>query len=481
MSPIQVFAAIVCFFLLAVVFSLIVKRLALVRTLDDFLVAGGKMKWPLTTGILISIYIYVASIMGSAESGWWYGAPGMWMYGTYALGLVAVSLVIHRFKRISETLHVYSITEFMSQRLKDSKTVVLFTVLVFLASWLCTLNNLIGGGYVVSGISLNAVPYWLGVLTLAGITIFYVWWEGTWSSALIQWAAAVLISVGLIVSLLYTYAGIPGGAMTIISAAENIRQSQQEILNPFAKSASWHFLPAAALYCITALATQEWYQPGVSSSPKKLQWAYWLAAAWFFVVCGIAGTMGFIGYTLVKSGYIPSPAAPSEIYPHLVTIYAPQWVKYLMLFLVYGAGSGSIAITLIVQATIVHGYTKLGKSSLRLVMLGTLLTAVIIGTVVRPSLLELEIFLCCIVTSAGIPLVLSMYWSKVNPNGVFTGVALGFIAMLYFFFLKQYGLAQILAAALGGGVTVAWSIVAPREFNITEMLRPDLNLPERAG
>lgn len=483
MSVREVILAIFFFTLITLLVSYFVSKARMVTNLEDYLVSGRRLPWPLVTVLLVSGWIYTSSTLGAAESSLSFGASGLWMYSMYGLSLLAVGLVIPYFKeRIADKLGIDSITDFIRYRF-DAKTYWIFLVIIWSGSYLTTLVNISGAGYVISGLTLGAVPSWIGVVSLSVVTLFYVIVGGFWSTALTAWVLTLVISLGVVSSVPYIMAGA-GGAPMVLQAAHQVSQSmgKPELINLWNPYGAKVFLLASVLMFFSGLAMQEWYQPGIASTGRKLRAGYFLAFVWVLLITSVSGGLGFVGFSLVNSGQIAAPPTPSEVYPYLVALFAPRWVGFLMLFLVFGAGSGTVAVTTMAQSTILKGGYKQWCASknkeiasemviwkgLRYYTVVAVIVGAFLAIVFRPSILFLLVLACAVYAPLGIPILLAMFWSKVNKNGVFWGALVGEIATLYLFFAESPGVATLVGMAIGAILTVIFTLVKPLKSEIKE-------------
>lgn len=477
MSLLEVVIAIILFCLVTMATSYFATKVRSVNTIEEYLVSGRRVPWPLTTAVLVSAWIFTSSTMGAAESSLNFGASGLWMYSMYGLSLLTVGLIIPRFKKIADKLGINSLTEFVRNRL-DMKNYYVALIIIWLGSYLTLLFNIGGAGFVISALSVGKVPYWVGVVVLAIITLIYVLWGGFWSTAITSWVLALICSLGVVGSIPYIIKGA-GGIPAVVEAAKQASQhlGKPETLNLFNPEAAQIFLLATVLYGFSAWAVQEWYQPGIASNPRHLRSAYILAFVWVVLITALSGGVGFIGFSLVNSGQIAAPATPSEIYPHLTVLFAPEWVQFLMLFLVFGAGSGTVAVTLMSQSTLLQhvllkwnsGTGKVTVTTARLYILIAILASILINITIKPSVLFMVLLACTVYAALGVPMLLAIFWSKVNKDGMFWGVLIGEIAALYLFFAKSPGEATLWGTIIGTVVTVVWSLLNPNSFDMESM------------
>ena len=476
MSLTQVMFAVVLFFLVTMATSYFASKVRSVNSLEEYLVSGRRVPWPLTTAVLVSAWIFTSSTMGAAESALNFGASGLWMYAMYGLSLLTVGLIIPRFKKIADKLGINSLTEFVRNRL-DMKNYYVGLAIIWLGSYLTLLFNIGGAGFVISALSLGKVPYWAGVVILAIITLIYVLMGGFWSTAITSWVLALICSLGVVSSIPYIIKGA-GGIPAVVDAAQKAAQhlGKPETLSLFNPEAAQIFLLATVLYGFSAWAVQEWYQPGIASNPRNLRTGYLMAFIWVILITTLSGGVGFIGFALVNSGLIAAPATPSEIYPHLTVLFAPSWVQFLMLFLVFGAGSGTVAVNLMSQSTLLQGAldkwrsgSKATLTQIRVYIIVAILVALAINIIFKPSVLFMVLLACTVYAALGVPMLLAIFWSKVNKDGMFWGVLLGEIAAIYLFFAKSPGEGTLWGTLIGTGVTVIWTLLNPKRFDMEAM------------
>lgn len=465
--------AIALFFIITCGIGLFVARVNLVRKLEDYLVAGRSQPWPLMVAALVGGWIYTSSTMGAAESSLSFGAAGIWMYSMFGLSLLAVMFVIGRFRKIADHLGISSITEFVKERF-DPKAHWMCLIIIWSGSVLTLMLNIIGAGFVVRGLSLGAVPFWVAVVAIGAITLVYVLWGGYWASSLSSWVLMLISTFAVLSSVPFIVSGAGG----LASVVRNVQTHDPSMLNLFNPAGMTAFLPAAVLYGLAAWGVQEWYQPGISCDGRGLRTGYFLSFLWVFAITALSGSIGFIGFSLISTGAVAPPNAPSEVYPHLVALFAPNWVSFLILFLVFGAGSTTVALTAMAQATMLKGAYKYWCSlkgtkpmdeatlqqRLRIYITAVIGFSVVFGIIFEPSVLTMVLLADGVFSPVGIPILLGMVWRKVNPNGIFWGALLGIIVVLATFWTISPGTAAILGTAIGTLVTVIWTLLGPKDF-----------------
>lgn len=478
MSLSMVIAAMAIFFLITLGVGIVVSKFKLIKELEDYLVSGHSLPWPLMTAVLVGGWIYTSSTMGAAESALYFGAGGVWMYAVFGISLFCMIFVIGRFRKIADFLKISSITEYIHNRFNDNTHWAALAI-IWSGSVVTLVLNILGAGFVVRGLSLGAVPFWVAVVAIGVITLIYVLWGGYWATSISSWVLMLICTFAVLSVVPFVVAGSGG----VTKAVELVQATDPSMLNLFNPDALVAFLPGCILYGFASWAVQEWYQPGISCDGRGLRMGYFMAFIWIVVITAISGCIGFIGYALVSSQTIAAPNAPSEIMPHLVALYAPNWVSFLMLFLVFGAGSSTVALTAMAQATMLKGAYKRwcdikGKeinseadmqSKVKYYIIAIVLLSMAFGVVFEPSVLNMVLLADGIFSPLGIALFLSMFWNKVNPNGVFWGAVLGIIGVLATFWTISPGVAFMVGTAVGTGVTLLWTLISPQTFNMQKI------------
>ncbi|MHB8870467.1 MAG: sodium:solute symporter family protein [Thermoleophilia bacterium] len=467
-------------FLLIVIVASYVGVSATSRTnsLEEYLVSGRRLPWALTTAVLVSAWIYTSSTMGSAESGFIFGGSGLWMYSMYGLSLFAVALIIPRFKFLSDRFGFDSLAEFIRLRM-DKKTYYMATLIIFIGSALTTLLNIDGAGFVIEALSQGRVPFWFGVAVVSGMTLVYVLWGGYWSTATTAWVLALIATIGVAANIPFIINGA-GGLGSVASMARNAAEAANtpEMASLYSPSAAKVFLLATVLYGLSGMAVQEWYQPGIASKQGgRLRLSYLIAFFWVVVVTSVSGALGFLGWALTQGGVISEPGSASEILPHLSSLFAPWWVQFLMLFLVFGAGSGTVAITLMSQGTMLTDLLGRGKQATdksgimraRVYMVAAVVVMSVFCVIVKPGVLYMVLLSTVVFAPLGVNMALAILWTRVNRNGMFLGALIGLIVALYLFFTTSAGTATLWGTVVGTGISFIWTLVQPGQYDFNDM------------
>ena len=479
----QISLAVALFVVLTMVVSIVVSKMKIMRDLEGYLVSGRSLPWPLTTAVLVSAWIFTSSTMGAAESSLAFGASGLWMYSMYGLSLLCVGLIIPHFKKIADRLQIDSLTDWIKHRFND-KNYGIFLLVIWTGSFITLLFNVSGAGFVISALSRGVVPYWVGAAALGLITMIYVVRGGLWTTAIASWIFALIASIGVVANVPFIVNGA-GGTSAILEYANVAAQklAQPETVSLWNPAGAKVFLLATLLYGFSGWAVQEWFQPGIASKPKNLRTGYIFAFIWVVLITSLSGAMGFVGFALVNSGHIAPPASTSEIYPYLTVLYSPKIIQFMMLFMVFAAGSGTVAVTTMSQSTMLKGaylywcQTKKIKAaddktilrSIKFYIVGAISFAILFSMVFKPSVLFMVLLACAVYAPLGIPMFLTMFWKGVNRQGLFWAILIGEVATLYLFFTKDPGTATWVGTLVGTSITVLWSLVAPDKQDEIEL------------
>jgi SSS family solute:Na+ symporter len=199
--------AILAVYLLAMVgIALYFARSGRLRGGDDFLFAGRSLPKPVMVATMLVTWVGSGTIIGGANFAYTYGpAAGLVFFLGTPLGILVLLLAARRIRRASR----HTIPELLEVRFGTGVRTVA-AVVTALAYVGLVASQFIGGGYVVSLITpLSATQ---GTILIAVVVTLLTVTGGLFSVAYTDFFSAILIVLGLFVSLPLVFATVGGPA-----------------------------------------------------------------------------------------------------------------------------------------------------------------------------------------------------------------------------------------------------------------------------
>ncbi|MEW5922237.1 MAG: hypothetical protein AB1796_15100, partial [Bacillota bacterium] len=120
LSPSLAITTAVIAMFIPVIIVLIVYRMRLVQSSEDYFVAGRTAHWAIAMASVTSMFIWGSSVMGAAEGAADWGLAGVWIYPMYAVGLWVFGIWARKFADVFP--YALSYTEYFRIRF-DKKMV----------------------------------------------------------------------------------------------------------------------------------------------------------------------------------------------------------------------------------------------------------------------------------------------------------------------------------------------------------------------
>lgn len=170
--------------MIPVIVTILARKWSLVRTSEDYLVAGRRAHWALVTASVTSLYIWGSSVMGSAEGAVNNGISGVWIYPMYAVGLWVFGVWAAKLRDVFP--YALSYTEYFRHRF-DSKLHILVILAAVATSFSGAWIQGLAAGHVMVGLTGKMVPYWVGILIMGIAVLIYAVVAGLWGSLISTW------------------------------------------------------------------------------------------------------------------------------------------------------------------------------------------------------------------------------------------------------------------------------------------------------
>lgn len=413
--------------LLALVYYI---KTRLVRTTKDFVIANRKIGFGFGVAGMISIWTWAMAVMMSAAQTYTYGLSGLFWF-TVPNGL-AVIAVIPFARKIRNLMPAgYTIPEFVRERFGGARLAVGVVIVgALFGSLIEIIINLKGTALVTSAV-FGVDPTLAAVIGLA-VVLAYSALGGLWSSVSTSTVSTLLHTVPpavVVVAALHQ----AGGADAIWSS---VAAQGNDLLSVTRSDAATGFGITLALGLITAtVAGQEYWQLAWGLKKKDVSRTFLWAGAWFYPIPICLGILGLVGLGLHVDVARDLGGDAAAVGPYLIShLGLPSWIVFAYVIVILTACYSVIdsAFTAISSVFVVDVIKPLApnindRSLYVWAKAPMVLAAVVAALVVLTGADFVSIVLTsyAIRTAILVPLVLSLFWSKMTGAGFVWGTVLG--------------------------------------------------------
>jgi len=471
----------IAYFSLPVGVVIIVRKLGLVKTLEDFLAAKHFVPMSLITASVTALYIWGSSIIGSAEGAYYFGISGTWIYPLYSVGLWVFGVWAHRLR----ALIPYAVTyiEWFTIRFRFKPLHLLIVIYALATSLFGAMCQTTATGFTYVGVTLGfPYAYQIGVILVSILALIYIFTVGLWGSLIATWIKANMTMIIHIITAIAVWI-IIGGPTAVLAEINKVESKIDpnffNLLNP---SALVLYLPSVLAWALFSLPMQQdYWQIALSArSSKDASRGFLHAGTWWFFMPFIASSLGFVYYIYEVAGKAPKVAVGTEAYPTLLGLYAPLWVNLLFLLAIIAIGVGTIGQALLAMGTVISSeiykkYIKRDASEkelLRVTRIGVVISAIVLiaSTIMPVSTLILLLFMPLYMAPVVGGFVLSMWKSWINAESIFIGGIIGFIIGVYMFVVQGlWGPSMIMAFLIGLTITIIGSLMKKDTFDFSKI------------
>lgn len=430
------------------------------ENVDGYMVSNGSIGFGMSAASMTATWIWAASFYAAASSGYTYGVSGALHYGLWgALMILFIYPFGKRFRELAPNAH--TLAEIMHARHGNQSQMILAGSNI-LGSVISLMVNFTAAGALVE--ILSPLSFIHGVLITGIGVLSYTLWSGFRSSVFTdfgQLVAMIVAAVIIIPTLFFTL----GGPSLFQSGIHNL---QPEQLDFFSKTA---FLEQGAPFFVAVLA----YAIGNQTIAQRLFAVRedLIKPSFITATIGYAAIvigLGMLGLLALFAGIQPIDGNLNNLIPQMAATYLSPFMVALLFIMVIGALSSTAdsdlsALSAIVM-TDIYGkqIAKNRPDPKKMLFIGrmTMIVATMLGIVIATlkfDILSMLIFVGALWGSIVFPVIVSLYWDKVNARAFNWSVGLAFFSFLIvrFEWLPIQGLIALgfeLVATLGIGVVL---------------------------
>lgn len=430
------------------------------ENVDGYMVSNGSIGFGMSAASMTATWIWAASFYAAASSGYTYGVSGALHYGLWgALMILFIYPFGKRFRELAPNAH--TLAEIMHARHGNQSQMILAGSNI-VGSVISLMVNFTAAGALVE--ILSPLSFIHGVLITGIGVLSYTLWSGFRSSVFTdfgQLVAMIVAAVIIIPTLFFTL----GGPSLFQSGIHNL---QPEQLDFFSKTA---FLEQGAPFFVAVLA----YAIGNQTIAQRLFAVRedLIKPSFITATIGYAAIvigLGMLGLLALFAGIQPIDGNLNNLIPQMAATYLSPFMVALLFIMVIGALSSTAdsdlsALSAIVM-TDIYGkqIAKNRPDPKKMLFIGrmTMIVATMLGILIATlkfDILSMLIFVGALWGSIVFPVIVSLYWDKVNARAFNWSVGLAFFSFLIvrFEWLPIQGLIALgfeLVATLGIGVVL---------------------------
>ncbi|NGR09707.1 sodium:solute symporter family protein [bacterium SGD-2] len=457
---------------------------------DGYMTSNGAIGFGMSASSMTATWVWAASIYAAATSGYKYGLSGAIHYGFWgALMILFIYPFGRRFRELAPNAH--TLAEIMHARHGRCSQMILAGSNL-LGSVISLMVNFTAAGALVS--MLSPLSFMQGVLITALGVLSYTLWSGFRASVLTDFAQLVAMILAVVIIIPFLFFTL-GGPDLFVEGWHRLDAEQQDF---FSKKA---LLEQGAPYFVAVLA----YAIGNQTIAQRLFAVREDLIKPTFITAtigygAIVIGMGMLGFIAVLAGISPTDGDLNNLVPGMAATYLPPLLICMFFILIIGslsstADSDLSALSSIVMADIYGKNVARGRPNPRtMVWVGrvTMVVATALGVCfayLRLDILSMLVFVGALWGAIVFPVIVSLYWNRVDNLAFTSAVLAAFASFLVarFELLPMTGLLGLVAelvACVGAGVVVglmAFGLLGKRAGLTVGVLAAAVVLPFALG
>lgn len=404
----------------------------LVKTSNDFLVAGRKLGPFLVIAGLTATHIGGGTVMGVSTESYTFGVSGIaYSVGT-AVGLILLGLVAAKKMR---SLSLYTITDYLALRYDSALVRGLGAALSLVA-----VTGIVGAQVTAAGgaLSIIGIDPTTGAIIAMLLFIGYTVFAGMWGVALTDATQVIIVLVGLPIVAVFGLQAIGGIDGLQSFAAGSAEVSSASYFSPVGMG-TWAMLGIITPVIMYNLIGQDFYQRLFSARSATVARASAIAAgvlllafAAFPVIAGMS-----------SRAIVGEVEDPASALPELIIAVLPAWLGAILVAAILAAIMSTADSLLIAGTSHVTNdfYRKImgrdpdgdSKRTLVIARVWTVILGVgaLAFALAVPGIIEM-LALAYTMFASGIfvPVIGGLFWSRATTPGAVSAIAVGSVAGL---------------------------------------------------
>ncbi len=473
-------------------------------SIEGFLVGERKVNWVLGGSSIAASWIWAPALFISTLFAYQNGLVGLfWFVIPNILALAGFAILAPTIRK--KMPYGYTLPQWIRHKLKDERVHKIYLFPFFFYQLMAVTVQIYAGGNVLALMLGIPVYQAIAVLTLAilvAIPLIYSLLSGLKASVITDFIQLIIIIIALII--IIPWAITIAGGSAVLGGLGGIAGNTLNVFDP--KLAFSLGIVTAIGLISGAISDQQYWQRAFAIKKGHLKKAFIFGALAFGIVPIALGILGFIGASADISVVIPAGVDASMVGVLVVGKLLPIWATTLFVIMLICALSSTIDSGLNAAASLystdVMRFTKKDKEIMLKFEKGEILsdkeslykqildarrisgarTAMVVLTILgflvamtviyipKFELFHLWWVFNTIAACVVVPTVLSLYWERLNPKGVFWGVLVAFFFGLPVFVYANFiqnNVMTVLSALGIIAVTVIFCVAMPQK-NITQ-------------
>ncbi|MFA5799400.1 MAG: hypothetical protein WC840_00395 [Candidatus Peribacteraceae bacterium] len=433
---------------------------------ENFLIAERRVNWFLGGSSIAASWIWAPAVFVSTLFAYQYGLAGLFWFTVPNMAALAIfALLAPRIR--AKMPYGYTLPQWIGHALGDEKVHKLYLYPFFFYQLMSITVQLYAGGNLLAlllGIPVYQATAVVTIAMLAAIPLIYSLVSGLESSIITDFLQLAFIIVALIV--LIPWSVSLAGIQSVRAGLAGLSGSAN-ILNPQI-AFSLGIVTSIGLIA-GSVSDQQYWQRAFAIKEGHLRKAFIFGALAFGLVPILLGFLGFIGADPNFAATVPPGVDTSLIGVVVVSRLLPVWTVFFFVLMLLCALSSTLDSGMNAAASLwttdVMKYTdeekelmlrfekggalsdreKLTKHLLDLRRLSaarnTMIWLTILGFLVALAVIYIPGFelkqlwwvFNTVAACVMVPTILSLYWERLNPKGVFWGVLVAFFVGLPLF------------------------------------------------
>lgn len=469
-------------------------------SIEGFLVGRRQVNWVLGGSSIAASWIWAPALFVSTLFAYQNGLVGLfWFVFPNIIALAVFAILAPAIRK--KMPYGYTLPQWIKYKLKDKKVHKIYLFPYFFYQLMAVTVQLYAGGNLLAlmlGIPVYQAVAVLTIAVLAAIPLVYSLLSGLEASVITDFIQLAILIIALIIIIPWVITIV--GGTTILNG---LRGTAGNTLNIFDPKLAFSLGIVTAIGLISgAISDQQYWQRGFAIREGHLKKAFIFGAITFGLVPIALGLLGFIGANESVAIALPQGIDASMIGVLVVGKLLPLWASVLFIIMLISALSSTIDSGLNAAASLystdVMKYTdqekelmlkfekgkilsdkeklqkhlldsrRLSGSRTAMVVLTIAGFLVAMGVIYIPKfeLFHLWWVFNTIAACVVIPTILSLYWDKLNPKGVFWGVLIAFFVGLPVFIYSnmiENNVATVLSSLGIIFVTTIFCLVIPKK------------------
>lgn len=493
-SNLQPFHAYLVFigFAIAFVGLALIIRVIFIKSTHDYLVAGRRVGLGFGVGSVIASWTWAMAVMMSAAQAYSFGVSGLWWF-TIPNGLAIIAIIPFGIYLRRNMPHGYTLSQYIYHRFGGNIPLyIVFIASMLFGCFLMAVINLKGTSVVMStiyGIDWRVVPIIAGL-----VVVTYVVIGGMWNSAVVAGIQTFLIMLPASVVVLAVMEKI-GGPEPVLAALST--QKPEDYLEWYRPSTAFAFGITLALGLLSnTISDQTFWERIWAVKAKYVGRVFLWGGTWFYGIPICLGLLGLIGAAMGVDLQTDLKGDAAAVGPYVVAnIGLPVWLVVAYTVAILAAclstldaafiGTSAVTSVDIVKRLAPHvtDKTLLIWTRTAVLAVGLLSVLVILSGV---DFVTIVLTTYALKTSVLIPLIMAVFWNRVNGNGIFWGIILAIVIGMPVFFIYGEFAGTFTIILISAVVPWAWTLYNPQPFDsstlrdaVTDLEAPGLQELDR--